>query len=408
MRNHRFNLPSICWLLVMATPSLLLAQVSLSITVGPPPIPVYEQPVCPDNGYTWTPGYWAWGDDGYFWVPGTWVRIPQVGLLWTPGYWGWGGDSFRFHEGYWGPNVGFYGGINYGYGYGGNGYEGGHWQGRDYYYNRAVNNVNSTRITNVYNRTVIVNNSTHIAYNGGSGGVNAAPTPREQTAEKEHHVSPTTEQTEHHQIASRNKELLASVNRGKPLVAATTRPTDFSPKTAVSAKAAGGQVAEATLKATPKTQGPPMKAKAAEERPVAHPAPQGNVPPSATPNRAPGGPPPPPALKPNEAQPGHPIPDHRPTPQPAPEPNRKPVPHAGPEAGREPSPHQAPEANRKPELHPTPGPNREPARPPTPETERKPAPHQNAEPHSKPAPKPAPKPQPKPEPSSDKEEHPRP
>ena len=42
------------------------------------------------------------------------VEAPQVGYLWTPGYWGWGGNAFLFHEGYWGPTVGFYGGISYG------------------------------------------------------------------------------------------------------------------------------------------------------------------------------------------------------------------------------------------------------------------------------------------------------
>jgi hypothetical protein len=33
-----------------------------------------------------------------------------------------------FHEGYWGRSVGYYGGVNYDYGDGGNGYEGGRWE----------------------------------------------------------------------------------------------------------------------------------------------------------------------------------------------------------------------------------------------------------------------------------------
>ena len=72
---------------------------------GPPPLPVYEQPLCPDEGYIWTPGYWAYDDDydDYYWVPGTWVMAPEVGFFWTPGYWGWEGEGFIFHEGYWGP-----------------------------------------------------------------------------------------------------------------------------------------------------------------------------------------------------------------------------------------------------------------------------------------------------------------
>jgi hypothetical protein len=58
------------------------AQVSISVNFGPPAIPVYEQPICPTDGYLWVPGYWAYDyDDGYYWVPGTWVEPPQVGFL---------------------------------------------------------------------------------------------------------------------------------------------------------------------------------------------------------------------------------------------------------------------------------------------------------------------------------------
>src|SRR6266851_7755402 len=112
-------------------PAASRAQVSVgvSIRVGPPALPVYEQPPCPQEGYLWTPGYWAYGDEGYYWVPGVWVAPPQVGLLWTPGYWGWGGGVYVFHPGYWGPHVGFYGGVNYGFGYGGSGFYGGRWEG---------------------------------------------------------------------------------------------------------------------------------------------------------------------------------------------------------------------------------------------------------------------------------------
>src|SRR6202451_4850194 len=81
------------------------AQFRVAITIGTPALPVYEQPVCPGDGYIWTPGYWAYDYDvsDYYWVPGTWVLAPQPGFFWTPGYWGWGGDRFLFHEGYWGP-----------------------------------------------------------------------------------------------------------------------------------------------------------------------------------------------------------------------------------------------------------------------------------------------------------------
>ncbi len=88
-------------------------------------------------------------------MPGTWVLAPQVGFLWTPGYWGWGGGAFFLHEGYWGPHVGFYGGINYGFGYGGVGYEGGRWNNGHFAYNTYVNRVNTTVIHNTYNTTIV-------------------------------------------------------------------------------------------------------------------------------------------------------------------------------------------------------------------------------------------------------------
>ena len=124
-------------------PAASFAGVFVSVTIAPPVLPVYTQPVCPGDGYLWNPGYWAYGDEGYYWVPGVWVRPPQVGLLWTPGYWGWGGGAYVFHAGYWGPHVGFYGGVNYGFGYGGVGFGGGRWDGGRFAYNTAVVNVNT-------------------------------------------------------------------------------------------------------------------------------------------------------------------------------------------------------------------------------------------------------------------------
>src|SRR5271167_4807418 len=141
---------------LLAISAASFAQVGISVTIGPPALPVYEQPPCPAEGYIWTPGYWAYNYDvsDYYWVPGTWVQAPQVGYLWTPGYWGWGGGGFLWHQGYWGQHVGFYGGINYGYGFFGDGFEGGRWQGKQFFYNRNVSNVNVTFIHNVYNTTV--------------------------------------------------------------------------------------------------------------------------------------------------------------------------------------------------------------------------------------------------------------
>jgi hypothetical protein len=227
---------------VLAFYSPALAQVSIgvSVRIGPPPLPVYEQLLCPGDGFIWIPGYWAWGPEGYFWVPGTWVIAPRVGYLWTPGYWGWGDGVYIWHPGYWGPHIGFYGGINYGFGYTGVGYAGGYWRGGAFVYNRAVTNVNVTVVHNTYNQTVVNNNVTvnRISYNGGSGGVVARPSPAEQAAVREQHIAPTADQTQHEHASGSNRALLASSNHGQPAIAATPRPGVFSGRDVVPARAA--------------------------------------------------------------------------------------------------------------------------------------------------------------------------
>jgi hypothetical protein len=226
-------------LLAFSAASFGQIAVGISVRIGPPALPVYAQPICPGPGYLWTPGYWAWSDDGgYYWVPGTWVVAP-VGLLWTPGWWGWGGGVYVWHAGYWGPHVGFYGGINYGFGYTGVGFFGGEWRGGRFFYNRSVTNVSVTNVTNVYNRTVIVNEN-HVAFNG-PGGVQAHETAQEARYDHEQHTPALAAQTEHQQAASRERQNFASENHGRPAVAATARPGDFSRRSVVAARAAGGE-----------------------------------------------------------------------------------------------------------------------------------------------------------------------
>ena len=216
------------------------AQIEVSVNIAPPELPVYEQPVCPGDGYIWTPGYWAWDGDDYYWVPGTWVMAPQLGYFWTPGYWGWGGNSYIFHQGYWGPQVGFYGGIDYGYGYSGNGYEGGRWDNGRFFYNRAVNNVNVTEIHNVYNTTVVNNyNRPRVSYNGGNGGINARPTSDDERVARERRLPPVAAQTQHMDAARSNPAFRVSANHGKPPVAATPRPAAFNGRGVVPAKEGG-------------------------------------------------------------------------------------------------------------------------------------------------------------------------
>jgi hypothetical protein len=215
MRNVIRSL-SVC--VALAASLAAHAGVFVSVSIAPPALPVYVAPPMPAPGYFWTPGYWSYADGGYFWVPGTWVMAPTPGLLWTPGYWGWGSGAYLWHGGYWGPHVGFYGGINYGFGYGGVGFHGGEWQGGRYVAN-----------TTIINNTTVVNNTTinRTSFNGGSGGVAATPTPAEARAAQEHHVGPSEMQQQHEQAAAKDTTMRASYNHGAPSVAATAKAGQF-------------------------------------------------------------------------------------------------------------------------------------------------------------------------------------
>jgi hypothetical protein len=215
-------------LMALATPAAAQVAVGITITLAPPVLPIYVQPPMPAVGYIWTPGYWAWGPGvGYYWVPGTWIMPPVVGVLWTPPYWGWSNGIYIFHAGYWGPHVGFYGGVNYGFGYGGVGYEGGRWDRGGFVYNRAVNNFGSVHVTNVYTSNVTVINSSRVSYVGGTGGLRAEPTAQERAAERERHVGLTSQQTTNINAAARNPAFAASRNNGHPAIVATSRPAQF-------------------------------------------------------------------------------------------------------------------------------------------------------------------------------------
>jgi hypothetical protein len=215
----------------------------------PPPLPEYGQPPIPAPGYYWTPGYWAWNNYDYYWVPGVWVEPPQPGLLWTPGFWAFAGGVYAFNPGYWGPRVGYYGGINYGFGYNGLGYQGGRWDSGRFFYNTAVNNVGAAHIANVYTQTV-VNNTTinNTSFNGGPGGVVAKPTNEELLAAKEPRVRATASQVGQARAAGMKSEQFVSTNHGKPAIAATAKPGEFKGKGVAPARAAG-KAAEITAPA---------------------------------------------------------------------------------------------------------------------------------------------------------------
>jgi hypothetical protein len=219
---------------LVAAPTIGQAQVGIGLSVGfaPPPLPVYDQPDIPGYGYIWTPGYWAWNPEvgDYYWVPGTWVLPPQIGYLWTPAWWGWDEGAYVFHGGYWGPHIGFYGGINYGFGYTGYGYQGGYWRGRDFFYNRDANHIRDGRIRNMFERRVIETTGyNRVSYNGGRGGIALRPTPAQMAVQRELRIAPTGEQMRHVQMATTNRSFAARVNHGAPPIAATPRPAAFVP-----------------------------------------------------------------------------------------------------------------------------------------------------------------------------------
>jgi hypothetical protein len=309
----------------------------------PPALPEYDQPPAPGDDYLWTPGYWGYASAGYYWVPGVWVQAPYQGALWTPGYWGWTGGHYGFFRGYWGPHIGFYGGLNYGFGYVGIGYQGGYWNSGHFYYNRAVNNINVTVIHNVYERKVIVNNNIRVSFNGGPGGIQARPRPTELAALREPHAPPMTTQVQIQHAASMNHANFVSVNHGRPAEAVIAKPV----------------MADRNVHpvAPPAARIEPNRPETAHPEPARPEGKRSNAPPE------------------RKGEPNHPAmerPAPRVEPHPQPEVKAKPVEHAAP-------------VKPKPEVKPEP--KKVPEKP---------------KPEAKPAPKKAPEDKPKPE-----DEHPR-
>jgi hypothetical protein len=236
MRSTRSLFAIIATILIAAAPLAASAQVSWGVSVGvggpgwgvgfssyaPPALPYYSMPPAPYPNWQWCPGYWGWGTYGYYWVPGYWAAPPAVGLYWTPGYWGYANGGYAWNPGYWGPSVGFYGGVNYGYGYFGVGFVGGYWSGGAFNYNTAIVNVNRTVIRNTFvDRGVVrghIISRSRVSFTGGHGGVRA------QLAARRHGIGATAAQRASQRVAARDRGMLAAVNHGHPRVAAAQRP----------------------------------------------------------------------------------------------------------------------------------------------------------------------------------------
>jgi hypothetical protein len=210
--------------------SAVAADAAASSAVPPPPLPPDSQPVIPEDGDLWTPGYWNWRGQAYAWVPGAWVQPPRSGLLWTPAYWASAGSVYVFHPGYWGPHVGFYGGINYGFGYFGSGYCGGRWVGGSFAYNSSVNHLNARVIHNTYQEAVAnPSGGTRVSYNGGSGGATAVPAAAEMLAGAEAQLPSKAYVAYHTNDASKKA---AAAPRAMVVASSPTSPSSPSSATA--------------------------------------------------------------------------------------------------------------------------------------------------------------------------------
>jgi hypothetical protein len=270
---------------LLGAPAVASAQVAVGISVNlvPPAIPVYVQPPCPAPNLMWTPGYWAWNGTGYYWVPGAWVPAPAPGLLWTPGYWGFVNGAYLWNAGYWGPHVGFYGGVNYGFGYGGIGFVGGEWRGGVFAYNTAVLRVNVGVVhTTFVDRAVLAHEPPFVAgrpsFNGGPNGIRAEPTAQERSFAAERHVAATPMQMNHEHLAAQDRGNFAAANHGIPAHAAMARPAtsmaDFNRARPAGARPAPGPRPAAAHEAArpgPRPEAARPAPRPAQARPEGHP-----------------------------------------------------------------------------------------------------------------------------------------
>jgi hypothetical protein len=84
---------------VLATGSVIKAQLSIGITIGPPPPArvVRVLPERPGPEFLWVGGYWYPVGGHYRWHGGYWTRPPYEGARWVVPH----HDGERFYTGYW-------------------------------------------------------------------------------------------------------------------------------------------------------------------------------------------------------------------------------------------------------------------------------------------------------------------
>ena len=153
--------------LLVAIPAPTPPQFSVSVgaTIGapPPPLPVYAQPPLRRRTTSGTPATGA-GERSVLLGSGNLVAGASARPVLDAGVLASLARRLRLEPSYWGSSVGFYGGVNYGFGYYGTGFVAGVWAGNNFRYNTAVANVNRTVIHNTYvDKTVTNKNVSTIA-----------------------------------------------------------------------------------------------------------------------------------------------------------------------------------------------------------------------------------------------------
>jgi hypothetical protein len=273
---------------------------TVSASDPPPLLPTEDtQPAALADNYLWTPGYWYYDFEksDYYWVPGAWVVPPYAGLLWTPPYWGYDGARYQWHAGYWSTSVGFYGGIDYGFGYVGSGYD------------RSRENISSVH---------------RVSYNGGPHGVQTTPVPLELVANRERRPASDV-QMNLARSAKKNPEQHFKVNHGRPLIVAVAKPPAPGPQPSPTP--------------TPRPRPSPQPSPAPTPRP--RPSPQPSPAPTPRPRPSP---------QPSPAPTPRPRPSPQPSPAPTPRPRPSPQPRPAPTSRPRPSPQQTPPQRPTPRV----------------------------------------------------------
>jgi hypothetical protein len=85
--------------LLLVSGSAFAAQVSIGITIGPPPAPrvVRIVPQRPSPEFVWIDGYWYVAKKHYTWHEGYWTRPPYSTARWVGPH----HDGKMFFDGYW-------------------------------------------------------------------------------------------------------------------------------------------------------------------------------------------------------------------------------------------------------------------------------------------------------------------